>query len=153
NLLHILLDLGLVLGLGLGVAGVAVATLSSETAKLLALATMTAREPPAARAFAVARRSATWSLGAMAGLLKLNRDLFGRTLLLMTATVLLTRSGARQGAVILAANAILYQLFMLSALLLDGYEAAAQVLCGEALGAGRREEFRRLVGAILGWGG
>jgi MATE family multidrug resistance protein len=152
NLLHILLDLGLVLGLGFGVAGVAVATLSSETAKLAALAAMTVREPPAARTFDLARRSATWSLAAMGALLRLNRDLFGRTLLLMTATVLLTRTGARQGAVILAANAILYQLFMLSALLLDGYEAAAQVLCGEALGAGLRDEFRRLVVAILGWG-
>lgn len=152
NLLHICLDLALVLGLGFGVAGVAVATLSSETAKLAALAAMTARQAPAARALAVIGRAATWSAGELAGLLRLNRDLFGRTLLLMTATVLLTRSGAEQGAVILAANAILYQLFMLSALLLDGYEAAAQVLCGEALGAGRADEFRRLVRAILGWG-
>lgn len=149
NLLHIALDVGLVLGLGLGVAGVAFATLASETAKFLALAAMAAREAPAARAVAVARKPRTWDLGELGGLLRLNRDLFGRTLLLMTATVLLTRAGAQQGAVVLAANAILYQLFMLSALLLDGFESAAQVLCGEALGAGRQSEFRRLVRALL----
>lgn len=149
NLLHILLDVGLVLGLGLGVAGVAVATLSSETAKLLALAAMAARERPAV---SVARNPGTWRVAELGNLLRLNRDLFGRTVLLMTATVLLTRAGAQQGAVVLAANAILFQLFMLSALLLDGFESAGQVLCGEALGAGRRETFKRLVGAILAWG-
>jgi MATE family multidrug resistance protein len=149
NLLHIALDVGLVLGLGLGVAGVAVATLSSETAKLLALAAMAAREAPARRAITMVRARGTWDLGEFGKLLRLNRDLFGRTLLLMTATVLLTRAGAQQGAVVLAANAILYQLFMLSALLLDGFESAAQVLCGEALGAGRQAEFKRLVRACL----
>ena len=153
NLLHIALDVGLVLGLHLGVAGVAVATLSSESAKFIALAAMAWREAPARRALAVACRPATWAVGELGRLLRLNRDLFGRTLLLMTATVLMTRTGAQQGAVILAANAILFQLFMLSALLLDGFEAAAQVLCGEAMGAGRRAEFGRLVRAILAWAG
>ncbi|CAN7427887.1 MATE family efflux transporter [Phenylobacterium sp. LjRoot225] len=149
NLFHILLDLGLVLGLGLGVAGVAIATLSSEAAKLVALAAMAARERPARSAVAVVRARRTWDVGELGRLLRLNRDLFGRTLLLMTATVLLTRAGAQQGAVVLAANAILYQLFILSALLLDGFETAAQVLCGEALGAGRKAEFKRLVRAVL----
>lgn len=153
NLLHILLDLGLVLGFGLGVAGVAVATLTSETAKLAALVAMTAREAPARRAMGLVRDPATWQAGEIGRLLRLNRDLFGRTLLLMAATVLLTRAGARQGTVILAANAILYQLFMLSALLLDGFESSAQVLCGEALGAGRRAQFERLVRWVLAWAG
>ena len=88
---------------------------------------------------------------ALASVLRLNRDLFGRTLLLMGALALLTRAGARQGAVVLAANAILYQLFILSALLLDGFESSAQVLCGEALGVAAPEAFSRLVRRILGW--
>lgn len=153
NIFHILLDVGLVLGLGLGVRGVAAATLLSETAKLLALAIMAAREPPARRALAVLRAPLTWDLGEIGRLLRLNRDLFGRTVLLMAAVALLTRMGAAQGPVVLAANAILYQLFMLSALMLDGFESAAQVLCGEALGAGDRRGFGRLVRALLAWGG
>lgn len=153
NLLHIAMDVGLVLGLGLGVAGVAVATLVSESAKFAALAATSAREAPARPAVALALAPATWRPVEISRLLRLNRDLFGRTLLLMAATVLLTRGGARQGMVILAANAILYQLFMLSALLLDGFESAAQVLCGEALGAGHRAQFERLVPAILAWAG
>jgi MATE family multidrug resistance protein len=152
NVFHVLLDVALVLGLGLGVAGVAAATLASETAKCLALVLMAAREPPARRAWAAARDAATWRLSELGLLLRLNRDLFGRTVLLMVAVTLLTRTGAEQGPVVLAANAILHQVFMLSALMLDGYESAAQVLCGEALGARDRRRFDRLVRAIMGWG-
>jgi len=152
NLVHIALDLTLVLGLGLGVAGVATATLVSETLKFAALAVMAARQPPARRALAVLRHRATWAAGEIGALLRLNRDLFARTVLLMAAVTLLTRVGTRQGAEVLSANAIMYQLFMLSALMLDGFESAAQVLCGEALGAGDRARFERLVRAIMAWG-
>ena len=152
NIVHVCLDLSLVLGLGLGVAGVATATLVSETLKFVALAVMVAREPPARRALAALRHRATWAAGEIGALLRLNRDLFARTVLLMAAVTLLTRAGARQGAVVLSANAIMYQLFMLSALMLDGFESAAQVLCGEALGAGDQVGFQRLVRAIMAWG-
>jgi MATE family multidrug resistance protein len=153
NIVHVALDLTLVLGLGLGVAGVAVATLSSETLKLAALIAMAAGEGPARRAIDLVRAPATWRTGELLALFRLNRDLLGRTALLLTATVLLTRAGARQGPTILAANAILYQLFMLSALLIDGFESAAQVLCGEALGARDRARFDAVVRATLVWGG
>ncbi|MDR3506801.1 MAG: MATE family efflux transporter [Caulobacteraceae bacterium] len=153
NLIHIALDTSLVLGLHLGVAGVAAATDSSETVKLLALALMVAREAPARRSLAMARERATWRAADLGALFSLNRDLFGRTILLMSATVLLTRAGAQQGATVLAANAILFQMFMLAALLLDGFESAAQVLCGEALGARNRARFDRLVRVILVWAG
>lgn len=151
NIVHVALDLTLVLGLRLGVAGVAVATLSSETLKLAALIAMAAGEAPARSAMGLLRSRATWRAGELLALFRLNRDLLGRTALLMTATVLLTRTGARQGPSILAANAILYQLFMLSALLLDGFESAAQVLCGEALGARDRARFDAVVHATLAW--
>jgi MATE family multidrug resistance protein len=151
NIFHIALDLTLVLGVGLGVAGVAIATLSSETAKLVALVGIAAREGPARRAAALARERTTWQASALGGLFALNRDLFLRTLLLMTATVLLTRAGASQGATVLSANAILYQLFMLSALVIDGFESASQVLTGEALGAGDRRRFDRQVRLIMAW--
>ena len=153
NIVHVGLDLTLVLAFHLGVAGVAFATLSSETLKLVALVVMVAREAPARRALGLIAARTTWRAGELLALFRLNRDLLGRTALLMTATVLLTRAGARQGAVILAANAILYQLFMLSALLLDGFESAAQVLCGEALGARDRVRFVAVVTTTLAWAG
>lgn len=153
NIFHIALDLALVLGLHLGVAGVAYATLSSESAKFVALLIIALGQAPAREAFRLARRAETWGARDLIALFRLNRDLFGRTVLLMAATVILTRAGVRQGAVVLAANAILYQMFMLSALLLDGFESAAQVLCGEALGARDRARFDAWVRATLVWGG
>jgi MATE family multidrug resistance protein len=152
NLVHIGLDLAFVLGLGWGVAGVAAATLLSEGGKTLALIAVTARERPARAAPAAAALRETWSVARMVALFRLNRDLFLRTLLLTAAILLLTRQGAQQGPLVLAANGILYQLFILSALILDGFESAAQVLCGEAVGARDRARFDALVRALLLWG-
>ncbi|HET9639454.1 MAG TPA: MATE family efflux transporter [Allosphingosinicella sp.] len=152
NLVHIALDLLFVLGFGWGVAGVAAATLLSEGGKTLALLAVTAREGPARAALAAAGRRATWNMAQMGALLRLNRDLFLRTLLLTASILLLTRQGAQQGPLVLAANGILYQLFILSALILDGFESSAQVLCGEAVGAKDRRRFDALVRALLLWG-
>ncbi len=152
NILHIGMDLLFVLGFGWGVAGVAFATLGSETLKLLAVGAVAAREPPAATVWISFRSRPTWARGSVASLARMNRDLFLRTLILTGAILLLVRDGAFEGPLILATNGILYQLFILSALILDGFESAAQVLCGEAVGAGERARFRRLVRAHLLWG-
>jgi MATE family multidrug resistance protein len=152
NLVHIALDLLFVLGFGWGVAGVAAATLLSEGGKTAALLAVVAREGPARAALAAAGRRSTWGAAEMGALFRLNRDLFLRTLLLTAAILLLTRQGAQQGPLVLAANGILYQLFILSALVLDGFESSAQVLCGEAVGAKDRRRFDALVKALLLWG-
>jgi len=152
NLLHIAMDAAFVLGLGWGVAGVATATLLSETAKTIALIAVAARQPPAREVLAALADRATWTAAAIGGLFRLNRDLFVRTMLLTGAILALTRVGAHQGPTVLAANGILYQLFILSALLLDGFESAAQVLCGEAVGANDRAAFARTVRALVLWG-
>ena len=152
NVVHIALDLTLVLLLGWGVAGVAVATVSSELLKLAIVAIIVAAEPAARQAEASVLHAATWRWQALRRLFALNRDLFLRTLLLTAAMMILARSGAQQGPVILAANGILFQLFMLSTLILDGFENAAQVLCGEARGATDRDRFRSALRANLKWG-
>ncbi|MDG2005598.1 MAG: MATE family efflux transporter, partial [Novosphingobium sp.] len=134
NALHIALDFALVLGLGWGVTGVGVATLASEFIKFAMLVGFVAYVPAARLLKQSLRDAATWDRGALKALIALNRDLFLRTLLLTSAMLIFTRSGAQQGAVTLAANGILFQLFMLSTLILDGFESASQVLCGEAKG-------------------
>src|SRR5580765_4197532 len=152
NIIHIALDVTFVLGLGWGVTGVAAATLLSESGKLLAVIVIAAREPPAALACGLVRRRDSWNRAAIGALIRLNRDLFIRTILLTVAILLLTRAGAFQGPLVLAANGVLYQMFILSALILDGFESAAQVLCGEAIGARDRALFERLVRALFLWG-
>ncbi|MCB2058975.1 MAG: MATE family efflux transporter, partial [Novosphingobium sp.] len=152
NVVHIALDLALVLLLGWGVAGVAVATVSSELLKLAVVGAIVAADPAARQAASRFTDAATWQLDALKRLFALNRDLFLRTLLLTGAMLILARGGAQQGPVILAANGILFQLFMLSTLILDGFENAAQVLCGEARGARDHDRFRSALRANLLWG-
>ena len=146
NLVHIALDLTLVLGAGWGVAGVATASALSEWLKLLFLAALVARRGD------WGERGVIWRASAFRRLLSLNRDLFLRTLLLTGVMLEFTRAGAQAGAVTLAANAILFQMFMLSALILDGFETAAQVLCGEAAGHRDGGQLRAAVRACLGLG-
>ncbi|MPS69897.1 MAG: MATE family efflux transporter [Novosphingobium sp.] len=153
NILHIALDLLLVLVAKWGVAGVATATLTSELFKFLVLAAIVLRRPEARAAFALARCRTTWRRGELARLFALNRDLFLRTLLLTAVLLAFARAGAQAGPLTLAANGILFQLFMLATLLLDGFESAAQVLCGEALGARNRAGFAATVRSALLWGG
>jgi MATE family multidrug resistance protein len=152
NLAHIALDLLLVLVVRWSVAGVATATLSSEALKFVLLAAVVVREGAAREALAALGRRATWARADLLRLFALNRDLFVRTLLLTGAILLFARAGAQAGPVTLAANGILFQLFMLATLLLDGFESAAQVLCGEAIGAGARRRFTTAVRAALVWG-
>lgn len=151
NAVHVALDLALVLWVGWGIAGVAVATASSELLKLAILAGIVAREPSARRALAAVRDRATWDAGALRRLFTLNRDLFLRTLLLTIAMLMLARNGAQQGPVVLAANGILFQIFILSTLIVDGFESAAQVLCGEAKGGRDRKRFVRVLRSCLLW--
>jgi multidrug resistance protein, MATE family len=145
NLVHIALDLALVLGLGWAVVGVASASACSEWLKTAFLLVLVARQGWAGAA-------PLWRAGAFRRLLALNRDLFLRTLLLTGVMLEFTRAGAHAGAMTLAANGILFQMFMLSALILDGFETAAQVLCGEAAGRGDAPGLRRHLWACLRWG-
>ncbi len=66
---------------------------------------------------------------------RINADIFLRTLCLVTVTVWFTRTGAEQGALILAVNALLMQLFTLFSFFMDGLAFAAEAICGRFLGS------------------
>ena len=134
-----------------GSAGVAWASVIAEIVKFLILAALVARLPQLS-VFATLRHAATWQLKPIWRLLKLNRDLFLRTTLLMLCLALFTRAGAKAGETELAANNILFQFFVLSALLLDGFESAAQTLCGTEVGARNHHAFRYVVRGCMIWG-
>ncbi len=149
NFLHIGLDVLLVLVWDYGVTGVAIATVVSETVRFILLVAVLFPSARPSALIAAARRADLWDATPMLALFRVNRDLFLRTLILTLAMLLVTRAGAQQGAVILAANAIVFQMFLLSALLLDGFENAAQVLCGENVGARDRQRFDETNRAML----
>lgn len=152
NLVNVALGLLLALQLGWGIAGIGWSSFIAEYVKLAVLAVFVLRGP-AGRSLANAllnRAVLQWD--AIRPLLSVNRDLFLRTVVLTVALASLTRLSAMRGPEVLAANGIIYQLFIFTALLLDGFENSAQVLNGERLGAQDREGFAAYVRAIL-WRG
>jgi MATE family multidrug resistance protein len=148
NLFNVALGLWLALGLGWGIAGIAWSSFAAEFAKLVVCTALILRRD-GQDLREVVRTGAHISLPALKPFLLVNRDLFLRTVVLMVSIAALTRLGAERGPVVLAANGIVYQLFIVSALLLDGFENAAQVLNGERMGAGDRAGFVAYLRAIL----
>ena len=68
-------------------------------------------------------------------MLGVNRDIMIRSASLIFAFAFFTAQGARGGDVVLAANAVLMNLFLISAFFLDGFATAAEQMCGQSLGA------------------
>lgn len=87
----------------------------------------------------------------LAALFRLNGDILIRSLVLNLAFTVMTRVGASQGAVTLAANAVLMNIFMLCSFFLDGLAGAAEQLAGRALGARNRRAFARTLSLTGGW--
>lgn len=78
-------------------------------------------------------------------MLRINRHLFIRTLILLGVLVFFTAQGARSGDLILAANAVLISLLMLISNALDGFAHAAEALTGQALGRRDPHAVRRTI--------
>lgn len=84
--------------------------------------------------------------------LAVNGDIMIRTALIMSVLLFFTAQGARHDDVTLAANAVLYNIVMVSAFFLDGFSTAAEQICGQSIGARDRAGFRRAVRMVLFWG-
>lgn len=80
-------------------------------------------------------------------LVRVNSDLFVRTLMLTAAFFFFTAQGAQFGTVVLAANAVLINLLQMIAYGLDGFAHAAEALVGGAYGARNKRAFQQAVRA------
>lgn len=147
NVVNMVLDLVFVVGLDLGVAGVAWASLIGEYLAVVVGLWLVARRGTLGRAWR--QRHAVLG-GDLTALLRVNGDIMLRTLCLIFTFAFFTRQGARQGEVVLAANAILLNLQTFLSYGLDGFAHAAEALVGRAIGQRRRGH---LVAAIrlTGW--
>ena len=149
NVLNVGLAWWLTLRLGFGIAGIGWSSFIAELAKLAITIGVISRTGSIADSLRNLAKASILSRERLLPFLAINRDLFLRTLILAACMAAVTRIGASQGAVILAANAIIFQLFVFTALLIDGFENAAQVLCGEAYGERSKSAFRGYMKAIL----
>lgn len=150
NISNMLLDLLFVLVFDWGVEGVALASLIAEYLAMLCgfyLLRVQLRN-----ALERMDRRRLLERSALVSLFHANANIFVRTLCLLFAFSYFTAMGAKQGEVILAANAILLHLQSIMAYGLDGFAHAVEALAGSAYGAGKRRLFRRAVYLTSFWG-
>ncbi len=148
NLVNLVVTALLVLVFGFGIAGAAFGAVVAEAigtlaGLALALPIIGARMPGVARVLDRAQ---------LVRLFVINRDIFIRTAALIAAWGFFAAQGARQGDVVLAANAVLHNLMLVGAFFLDGFASAAEQLCGRAIGARDGSTFRRSVRLSISWG-
>ncbi len=82
---------------------------------------------------------------ALAKFFNVNRDIFLRTLLYVAVMSWFTVSGARMNATVLAANALLMQLFVIFSYISDGLAFSAEALSGKYVGARNLGAFSRMI--------
>ena len=144
NLVNVVLALSLVLGRHWGVAGIATATMTAEWfGCVLGFALMFA----SGARVQLLRWSELMDGPSLRRLFALNRDILLRTLSLVAAYAWFTRTGARSGNTILAANAVLINFLWIAGYGLDGFANATEALVGEAIGARRVADFRAVLKA------
>ena len=141
-----LLDILLVQVWHLDVRGVAIA---SATAEYVGLAgglfwLRGALRPPA-------RQERLWQPHAILALMAVNRDIFLRSLALLSCFFFFAAQGARLGDAVLAANAVLITFLLLLSNLLDGFANAAEALVGEAHGRNDRQALGQAISATGRW--
>ncbi|WP_227718078.1 MATE family efflux transporter [Microbulbifer sp. Q7] len=156
NLLNIVLDLLLILGLGMGARGAAWASVCADVCGFgMGLWLMGKRHQPAVmqiRRVLLESDFWPWRNGApWRELLHINADLFVRTCLLLFTLTFFTAQGAAQGDTVLAANAILLQLLMMTSYALDGFAHATESLVGRAVARKSMTQFLRTNAAAGTW--
>ena len=149
NVINIVVSLFLVFFFGMKVEGVAAGTLVAQWSGFL-LAALLCRKYYGKMLWRHAReRGEGISAGA---LFRINRDIFLRTLCLVSVLLFFTAAGSRQGEVILAVNTLLMQLYLLVSYVMDGFANAAEAMSGKYWGAGNGMAFRQTVKRCFLWG-
>ena len=139
NSINIILDILFVQGFGWDVRGVAGATVIADYSGV-ALGWFL-MQPHLKRLGGTWRGIGILDRAQLSKLMKINGDIFVRTLALTSAFALFTSFSARFGEVTLAANAVLQNFLMFGSFALDGFAHAAETLVGQAYGAERRKQF------------
>jgi len=149
NGMNIVLDLVFVMGFGWSVSGVAAATLISEAVTAIAGLWICLRllglNADRISRIHVFQKQKLIQFG------QINFNIMVRTLSLEIVFVYFMWISAKQGEVVLAANAVLIHLLHFVAYGMDGFAHAAEALAGNAYGAKNRKRLHDVVFVTLGW--
>ena len=154
NTSNILLNILFVYGLGMDVDGVALGTVLSEILAAFIAFGIISRHSKNLFGHSIWDKKARIDLFNRTEFIKLfilNRDIFIRTACLTGSMAVFTILGANMSNEILAANAILMNLQMMTSYGLDGFAQAAEVMVGKEIGAKSRAGLQRAVILSTKW--
>jgi len=138
---NMIMDLVFVYVFGMTIDGVALASLIAEYLGLVAGIYLLKRQGITLNIF---KRLSSTQLSIFSwAWLQLHANIFIRTLCLMFSFAFFTTQGAKQGDIILAANAVLLNFITLMAFVLDGFANATEVLSGKAVGDNNRQQLKQ----------
>lgn len=150
NALNIGLDFLFVYGMGMNVDGVATGTLIARYAGIvLAVALLVWKYRDWLSSYVHKR---LMELASVKKFFTVNRDIFLRTLCLIFTFSFFTAKSAEFGDVILAANSILLQLWMIVSYGIDGFAYAAESLIGRFTGSKEHQKVKLAVKYCFSWG-
>ena len=157
NLVNIAASLLFVFGLGMQVEGVALGTVVAQWAGAAFAMAMKRRKMRGERREERGERNDVRGerreeRGERNDVRGVNRDIFLRTLCLVAVNLYFTSAGARQGAMVLAVNTLMMQLYLLFSYFLDGFAFAGEALSGRYYGACDRDSLRQVVRSLFCWG-
>jgi len=153
NIVNIATSLCLVYLFKMKVEGVALGTLIAQYAGFIMAIFLYIKYYYKPSDICLLRGKTIWERGALIRFFQVNRDIFLRTLCLVSVTLFFTATGASKGEVILAVNTLLMQLFTLYSYIMDGFAYAGEALAGRYLGEGNRMRLQQSIRHLFAWGG
>ena len=155
NIINIAASALLVFAFHMGIAGVAIGTLVAQWAgfvmSLLSLRSGYAKEWHTALSRAITKLQSHTEIFTIS-FFSANRDIFLRTLCLVSVNLFFTAAGSRQGAMMLSVNTLLMTFFTFFSYVMDGFAYAGEALAGRYFGARDTASLNLLARRLLGWG-
>ncbi len=149
NVANMILDYVAVYGLGMASDGVAWATVFAHYIGVTVAGVLAWHKLKGFSCHVPLRVLVKWR--EYMALVKVNRYLFVRTILLLLVMLFFTAQGARQGDSILAANAVLLTFLMIISNALDGFAFSVEALCGEYYGRKDKANFKKVIQLSTYW--
>lgn len=149
NLANIILDVLFVMGFGWGVKGAALASVCADITAFSVALYMVLQQLKLSSQFKFDQLRVHLTFAGYGKLLKLNSDIFIRSLCLQAAFAFMTFHGAGLGDNTVAANAVLSNLLLLISYALDGIAYYAEAEVGKAYGQKRAQQLHEAV--VLAW--
>lgn len=150
NIVNICASTFLVFGCGMKVEGVALGTLTAQYAGFIMAAALYWKHYRRLRTYF--SWQGVWRRDDMRRFFSVNRDIFLRTLCMVSVMLFFTSAGSWQGEVVLAVNTLLMQFYLLFSYVMDGFAYAGEALAGRYYGARNGAALRSTVGHLFLWG-